>query len=335
MQRTKPFSQLRTLYQLCLLRWRLKKQEAYIGSHLAAFLDSLTDGQSGRFSPAVIKRIKKYWGLSLNVVCDSLYRLAGRQLSKEEQDRILLLSIFSPLYDNLFDDKLLSHDQIEAFTLAPESFAPNGFEEATLQKIYLHILEQVPSREKLIEHLHLVFIWQKASLKQMEQTIGEAELYDITYKKSYYAMLFYYAALDHYPDKAVLDMLYPVAGLLQLTNDAFDVYWDLQSGIYTIPNLYLDFNKLEQKFMADVALINQTLGQLPFVRRAKAVYRITIHALPAMGAIAIDQLRSVAAGIQHPAELARLGRKALICDMDNWQQKLKWVKKVNELVHYS
>src|SRR5690606_24899530 len=132
--------------------------------------------------------------------------------------------IFGPLYDDLFDDKLLSEEQIEAFTLAPEKHVPATFEEHAARKAYLQLLELAPDRERVIAHLHCVFAWQKASLQQLSPDISEATLYEVTYKKSYYSILLFYSILDHYPSPAMLEMLYPMAGLLQLTNDAFDVY---------------------------------------------------------------------------------------------------------------
>ena len=201
-------------------------------------------------------------------------------------------------------------------------------------KAYLQVLELSPDRERVIRQLHQVFAWQKASLRQMCDDITEEELYQITYQKSYHSVLLFCAVLDHYPENDIVEMLYPMAGLLQLTNDAFDVYKDVNNGIYTIPNLYRNFDKLQQQFMADVAAFNRMLRKLPFPRHAKGSYSITIHALHAMGWIAIDQLKENTAGVRSVAELASLGRKALVCDMDSLRQKMRWVKQVKYLANY-
>ncbi|GAA0557634.1 hypothetical protein [Chitinophaga japonensis] len=324
----------KTIRCLGMLRWQLKKQERYIRTHLPPLLAELSAGQPESFSEGGIRRITKYWQLSLNVICNSLYKLCGRQLSGEEQYRILLLSVFGPLYDDLFDDKLLSEDQIEAFTLAPEKHIPATFEEHAARQAYLQLLELVPDRERVISHLHCVFTWQKASLQQLSPDISEARLYEVTYQKSYYSILLFYSILDHYPGPAMLEMLYPMAGLLQLTNDAFDVYKDVHSGIYTVPNLYRNFDRLLQHFMQDVAQFNHFLARLPFLKRRKETYSITIHALHAMGRMALEQLRETTRGVNSLAELATLSRKALVCDMDQFRQQLKWVRQVQYLVNY-
>ncbi len=323
-----------TIRCLGTLQWRLKKQERYFNEQLPPLLASLSAGTAGTFSKGTIKRINKYWQLALNVLCDSLYKLTNRTLSDAEQRRILLLSIFGPLYDDLFDDGILHHEQIAAFTLEPEKHHPASFEEHVVKTVYLQLLQESPDRQRLIQHLHDVFTWQKASLKQLSPDIGEAELYEITYKKSYYSVLLSYAILDHYPSPSMLKMLYPMAGLLQLTNDAFDVYKDVQGGVYTVPNLYLNFDKLQQHFMADVAKFNHTLRDLPFVHSAKQAYAITIHALHGMGCIALEQLKAVTSDVQSNAELATLSRQMLVCDMDSFRQKVRWVKQVRDLVNY-
>lgn len=334
MQRKNKVGLLKTIRCLSILRWQLKQQGQYIKQHLPPLLDTLAEGREETFTAGTIKRVTKYWELSRLVICNSLYKLSGKKLSADEQHRILLLSIFGPLYDDLFDDKILSHGQIAAFTLNPSQHTPNSFEEYVLRKIYLQLLELSPDCKKVTEHLYQVFLWQKESLKQMSPDVSQEELYEITYKKSYYSILLFYSILDHYPDDAVLEMTYPMAGLMQLTNDAFDVYKDVHSGIYTIPSLYRNFDQLQQHFMNEVALFNQRLMLLPFMQHAKDFYGITIHALHAMGWIAMEQLKEATRGVNSVEELATLSRQALVCDMDHFSQQVRWIRQVKQLVNH-
>ncbi|MBO9152876.1 class 1 isoprenoid biosynthesis enzyme [Chitinophaga sp. GCM10012297] len=329
-----PVTLLKTAAHLYKLRRQLRKQNSYFRQHLPPLLASLEAGQTDAFDPSSVKRFNKYWQLALNLVCNSFYDLMGKQLSRQEHQRILMMSVFGPLYDDLFDDNILSHEKIEAFTLHPENHEPASFKEHALQKIYLLLLSQAPDRQKLLQHMHLVFVWQKASLKQLHRGIEEEELYQITYRKSYHSILLFHSILDHYPSEAVFEMLFPMAGLLQLTNDAFDVYKDIQSGIYTIPNLYLDYDRIQQKFLRDVAEFNRTLARLPFIPEAKGNYKITIHALHAMGWMALEQLKENTRHAGNHEALSLLSRKQLVCDMDNFPQKLRWIKQVKELSNH-
>jgi hypothetical protein len=327
-------SSYRVLSRMLTLYRQVKKQEQYLTTYLPNLLAEIAPGNAQAFSPSLIKRTTKYWQLSLNLICDNLYRLTGKKLNAGEQKRIILLSVFAPLFDDLFDDRILDDEQIALLVAKPETYVPIHTTDDLVKKIYLQLLQLTPRKQQFIEHLQQVAFWQKASLKQLSNNITEEELYQVTYNKSYYAVLIYYAVLDHYPNQQILKMLYPVAGLMQLTNDAFDVWKDVHNGVYTLPNLYRNFEQLQQQFLADIALINYKLCQLPYAAKAKQTYAITIHSLNAMGWMALEQLKKVTAGISTFTELSAMSRKDLICDMDNIKQKIKWLTHIRRLTNY-
>lgn len=303
------------IIRMALLYRRLKKQERVLAKEV---------------SSAHVKRTTKYLQLSLNVVCENLYQLTGKELHAGEYKRIVLLSEFGPLFDDLFDDRVLDHQQIEALVTAPERYVPVNGTDAQVVKLYLELLTIVPRREQFVQHLKEVSYWQKESLKQLRDDISEEELYSITYNKSYYAVLLFCAVLDHYPGKELLEIIYPMAGLMQLTNDAFDVWKDVQHGVYTLPILYRNFEQLKNQFKVETALINNKLARLPYQPKVKRQFAITVHALPAMGWMALEQLERVTKG----KDLKMLSRKELVCDMDSLRQQVKWLKLVKRFSNY-
>jgi hypothetical protein len=317
-----------TLYRL------VKKQERFLKNHLPVVLEEVAPGLHQTFSPQHVKRVTKYWQLGLNLICENLYHLTGKQLNEGERRRIILLSVFGPLFDDLFDDKILNDEQITSLVTNPEEYVAINNTDRLVTKLYLEILKSTPQRQLFIEQLQAVSSWQKESLKQLNERITEEELYRVTYNKSYYAVLLFCAVLDHYPGPEIQEMLYPVAGLMQLTNDAFDVYKDVHSGVYTLPNLYRNIEQLQQHFMAEIASINYKLWQMPYPAKSKQAYAITIHSLHAMGWMALDQLKQVTEGIHSIAALRSLSRKTLICDMDSFGQKRKWLGHIRRLTNY-
>ena len=327
-------SNYRILCRMLALYRLVKQQERSLQKHLPELLATVAPGHAETFSAQHIKRFTKYWQLGLNLICENLYHLTGKKLNADERHRILLLSIFGPPFDDLFDDKLLDHEQIASLVENPGAYVAVNNTDQLVIKLYLEILRLTPQRLLFIDKLKAVLFWQKESLKQLNETITEEELYRITYNKSYYAVLLFCAVLDHYPGQEILEMLYPVAGLMQLTNDAFDVYKDVNSGVYTLPNLYRNFEQLQQHFMAEIASINNKLWQMPYAARAKQDYAITIHSLHAMGWMSLEQLKEVTTGIHSIAALRALSRKALICDMDSFQQKKKWLRHIRHLANY-
>lgn len=322
------------LSRMVKLYRRVKKQERFLKHHLPVALAGLVPNVQQTFTTAHIKRITKYWQLGLNLVCGNLYELTGKKLSADEHKRIILLSVFGPLFDDLFDDKILDHQQITSLVTNPATYVAVNDTDRLVVKLYLEILRSLPKKELFIEQLQAVAYWQKESLKQLNENIAEEDLYKITYNKSYYAVLLYCAVLDEYPNEKVREMLFPIAGLMQLTNDAFDVYKDVNNGIYTLPILYRNFEKLQVQFMAEVARINNILWQLPATKKAKQNYAITIHSLHAMGWMALEQLKQVTTGIPTVADLRTLSRKALVCDMDSLKQIRKWLGHIRRIANY-
>jgi hypothetical protein len=313
---TAPVRMPHILVRMALLYGRLKNQERYLTKQV---------------SPALIKRTTKYLQLSLNVICDNLYQLTGRKLHADEHKRIVLLSMFGPLFDDLFDDRVLGHQQIESLVDAPETYIPVNSTDEQVVKTYLELLKMVPRQEQFIQHLKEVCYWQKESLRQLSDDISEEDLYNITYNKSYYAVLLYCSVLDNYPGKEILEIIYPVSGLMQLTNDAFDVWKDVHNGVYTLPNLHRNFEQLKNQFKVETALINNKLAKLPYTAKAKRAFAITVHALPAMGWMALEQLEQVTAGVK---DLKTLSRKKLVCDMDSLSQQIKWLKLIKRFSNY-
>jgi hypothetical protein len=327
-------SNIRILSNMLVLYRRIKKQERYLKGYLPYLLRDVVPDYQQTFSDKDIKRITKYWQLALNLVCDNIYNLTGKKLSEAEHKRIILLSVFGPLFDDLFDDHILNYEQITSLVTSPETYVAQNKTDKLAAAIYLELLRDMPRRQHFIEHLQAVALWQQESLKQLNSTITETALQEITYKKSYYAVLLFCALLDNYPDQKIREILYPAAGLMQLTNDAFDVWKDVHKGVYTLPNLYRNFEQLQQLFLVETSTINQRLWQLPYPVKAKQTFAIIIHALHAMGWMSLVQLKHVTTGVTSIEELKQVSRKELVCDMDSLSQQLKWLRHIRTFTNY-
>jgi hypothetical protein len=308
----------------------MKQQEQYCKEQIPVLIAAIIPPEQFSFSSKDIQRITKYYQLALNLVCNNLYLLMGHRLSQEEERSILLLSIFAPLFDNLFDEQLLEYHQIEELILHPETYTPANTTDHIVHRLYLQLLEKLPERQVFIQSLQEVGYWEQESLKQFNRDIGEEELTSITYNKSYYSILLFCAVLKQYPGKEIQNVLYPVSGLMQLTNDVFDVWKDTQQGLYTIPTLFRNYVKLENIFLDEISTINHQVSLLPYPKKNRKNFLIRVHALHAMGWISLQQLKVVASS----KPLTELSRKELVCDMDSWRQQLKWLKAVRRLCNY-
>lgn len=308
---------------------QMKKQEKYCAEQIPLLLASIIPPDQFSFSAKDIKRSTKYYQLALNLVCNNIYLLTGQRLTAEEHKSILLLSIFCPLFDDLFDDNLLEYAEIKSLISNPENYSPSNATDRIVHRLCLQLLQLVPQPQQFKTLLQEVGHWEQLSLKQFDDTLSEEELMQITYNKSYYSVLFCCAVLKHTPDAAIEKIILPVSGLMQLTNDCFDVWKDTQRGLYTIPNLYRDYGKLEDLFLSEINSINKQVAKLPYDPKNKIHFLIITHTLHAMGWMSLQQLKAVG-----NKPLNELSRKDLVCDLDSIPQQIRWVKHLRKLCNY-
>ncbi|QEC42069.1 class 1 isoprenoid biosynthesis enzyme [Pseudobacter ginsenosidimutans] len=309
------------------LHRQMKLQEKKCKEEIPALIAAIVPPDQFSFSSKDILRITKYYQLALNLVCENIYLIPEKKLNASEHRNILQLSIFMPLFDDLFDDRLLDYPQIEALITEPEKYTPSNKIDSIVHALYVQLLREIPARDRFIQYLKEGAYWELQSLKQFNSEISEEELTQITYNKSYYSILLFCSVLESWPGAAMEALLYPVSGLMQLTNDVFDVWKDLQKGVHTIPNLYWNYEKLEAVFLNEVRSINTQTARLPYPVNNRKNFLIRTHALNAMGWMSLQQLREVA--ILKP--FSEASRKELVCDMDSLRQQLRWVGYVRQL----
>ncbi|WP_127132849.1 class 1 isoprenoid biosynthesis enzyme [Pseudoflavitalea rhizosphaerae] len=309
------------------LHRQMKLQEQKCKEEIPELIAAIIPPDQFSFSSKDILRITKYYQLALNLVCDNVYQLAGKELNTREHRNILLLSVFLPLFDDLFDDRLLNYPQIEALINDPEVYTPANTIDSIVQNLYVQLLREIPAPDRFTQYLKEVAYWELQSLKQFNREIPEEELTQITYNKSFYSILLFCSVLEFDPGAAMNALLYPVSGLMQLTNDVFDVWKDLQKSLYTIPNLYWNYEKLKTMFLNEINSINNQVAQMTYPESNRKNFLIRTHALNAMGWMSLQQLREVA--VQKP--FSEASRKELVCDMDSLPRQLRWVGYVRQL----
>lgn len=314
------------LYRL----WRtMKRHEPYFETRVEELLAPLLPGKN-QLNPSNLVRIRKYWELSLHFICGSFYERNGWKLSRREEENILRLSLLSPFYDDLFEEGI-DAERIRSLTANPQGFQPAHPKEIIVCTLYCSILESLNDPVSFKEQFLQVFHWQQRSLEQKDIAVSEAALTEIMIGKSYHSFQLFYRLLEHFPSADELDLMRRVSGLLQFTNDVFDVYKDVQHNVYTVPNLYGDYSKLRKWLLDEVRLLNGQLAALPNPVKAKKKNTITFHAMNAMCLLALEQLERNTGGKADIARLRMMHRKELVCDMDDFLMKIKWLWKVEAL----
>lgn len=317
------------LLQLFKLWRTMKRQEPYFEARAQELLEPLL-AEKNQLKPSGLVRIRKYWELSLHVICRSFYQLNGWKLSAIEEENILRLSLLSPFYDDLFEEGIPA-ERIQSLTANPHGFQPEFPEEKIVYTLYCSILNSLKDPASFKNQFLQVFHWQQRSLEQKNIAVSEATLSAIMIEKSYHSFLLFYRLLERFPSPQELELVRRVAGLLQFTNDVFDVYKDIQHNVYTVPNLYGDYSKLRAWLLNEVHLLNSQLAELPFPVKGKKKNTITFHAMNAMCLLALEQLARNTGGKADIDRLRMMRREELVCDMDRFGMTMKWLLKVKAL----
>lgn len=322
-----------TSFHLFRLNFRKRRQRPAMRRRLRDMLMHLRPDALSILPNDLIERMYKYQEIAHYVVCGALARMQGRELTEAEQTRQTLHAIIAPLFDNLCNVRPANDTRIRELANHPAGFNPRNESESVLREAYLRLLATASNPAAVTAHFRDVCHWRELSRRQEDAAICEAELFRITYHKSYHSVLLLYTAFDHYPVPGETALAFPMAGLMQLTYDVTDIWKDIRAGIFTIPILHRRYGRLEKRFMAESARFNQALSRLPYPAKKKKEYAHAVHALHAVGLVAIRRLQHETKGVQDLADLALLGRKRLVCDLNNLRGWMACTRKVRELAN--
>ena len=235
--------------------------------------------------------------------------LRGYDANESEKKNALYMGAITPLVDDATDEKGMLSEEI-LFHLRQkddEVFkAASGFYQhirATAQPCFDDIAAKTLQA-------------QDASIKQaLKEKLNTEEIAEITFQKGGYATLLYRIMLQNelVPNEERAIML--LGSLLQMTNDAFDVYKDYHNGFQTLFTTTTDVVYLREMFMERIAqmkdLFMQTGYAIPNVKRLlhQALLVVT------RGLVCIDHLVvcQKSKGIFDPSLHER---KELIVDME-------------------
>lgn len=322
-----------TSFHLFRLYFRMRRQRPAMRRRLQDMLMRLWPEAPSVLPKDLVQRMYKYQEIAQFVVCGALARMQGRELTAAEQTRQALHAIIAPLFDDLCRVRPANYTRIRELANHPAGFDPRNESESLLREAYLRLLAIAANPAAVTAHFRDVCHWRELSSRQEDAAISEAELLRITYHKRYHSVLLLYTAFDRYPAPGETALAFPMAGLMQLTYDVTDIWKDIRAGIFTIPILHRRYGRLEKRFMAESARFNQALSRLPYSAKKKREYAHAVHALHAMGLVAIRHLQQETKGVRDLADLALLGRKRLVCDLDNLQGWMACAGKVCELAN--
>ncbi len=293
-----------------LLNFRRVQQEG------SSFLRSLEQAFDGTFSAKMSKEAIKRQGIQQLYINDSFAQLCGRITYREEQRRNKLYFVLSGLYDDMLDQKEASVADVDRMFRDPASFKARNFNEQVLIHVHLTLLNAVSDKKSyqaLLNYMHAV---QLESLQQFDPNIENDHLISIARRKGGYSLLMCRHYLELPVAKYTDDVWYHLGAVIQLSNDVFDLYKDLQEGIYTYANRATSYQAIQEVYEQEVTALRKSIVAMPVPYFKKLRFSILLSLIPALGLVALDNLQRLQAGsVQLPA-WRNLSRKALIVDME-------------------
>ncbi len=312
--------------------WKdIQAQRAFNKAFLLPYMEALEKKYDGRFHPGQKEKIKNYYGLFIPaVLAASFKRLYNEPFTAEEQERVTLFGILTPVGDDLFDIDKLDIGAIRTITYTPESFEAQTFSAKVAKEIQSKLLQTVPDKAAYLEASKNVFEIQIDTIRQTDPAITEAEIEQITYAKGGYSVIIYHETLKKATPE-VWGVLFYIGSLMQLANDIFDMHKDVPDGIITLPDSCRNFTTLREKYLHRVKETYRLIYNLPFSKADKEEFCIKMNFIISRGVVALDKFIGLEKSKGGVLDIPALTRAEIICDMQKPSNILKWVKYVYQL----
>jgi hypothetical protein len=281
---------------------------------------------NGNFAPATFKKIKKFQGIQQYIINDSFAKLENRYTNKLERENNKLYFILASLYDDLMDENIVSKEVLNETFLNPENAKPESFSEAVLIDTHLKLMGLVHDKEAYQKVLHSIHHAQLDSLEQLKNDISLERILSITERKGGYSLLMSRHYIQMTANETIDHCWYQLGGMIQMTNDLYDIYKDTIAGIYTFANTQNSYEKIKADYELQVNKYKSSINQLAFKESNKLMLQIKLSLIPALGYVALENLKRLQGENNTLQPFKDYPRKELIVDMEKVRNIVKLFK---------
>lgn len=258
--------------------------------------------------------------------------LTGASWSRSEQQATRALTALIPFYDDQFDRA--ERDFTWQSLLEQENEVdPNSI---IICKMFLaEIVDHIFDQDQFFKILDRTHLAQQASLDQIRKQLNILDLERITMEKGGYSMLLYRSLWKHSLRPGEREAWYYLGGVLQLSNDIFDIYRDLQQGITTLAIKCRNVPVLRQYFQGRIQLMARAFLDLNYPLNNRRALLRKIMFVCGRVLVCLDQLEEVQRQNGGRFEVENLDRTDLVCDMEKPANFLKGIAySLIDLDHY-
>ena len=262
------------------------------------------------------KKIIGRYAVYTLMICDAFTSLRKRQTNRAEKERILRFMICSALFDNFCDRNKWPREQLYNIIYNTETYPARQADEKLFRESFLLLKKYVREPETYEKVTQKLFEAQIDSIRQFDKSTKDAEIERITFEKGGYSVLFCSFYLEETTSQTEKNCWYQIGCLIQLINDLFDIYKDLQDRSETLPLRMTDARAFDRYFSGLVQSITDEMDKLPFPLKRKLDLMVSVSGICSFGKLALQQLITIQGNRPRLPEFHTLPRKALIVDME-------------------
>ena len=294
--------------------------------HATDYLHQIEEQFNGKFDEGTFKKVVKSHSVYLPIVNDAFTALHDRTTTLKEQERSIHYFICSSLFDNFWDDKTLNIDQLEQISFDTKRYPAKTFDEKVFVASHLFLLDEVKNKEAYLTIFRRTFNAQQASLEQFNAGITDNQITNITFEKGGNAVLLCSYYLDIDTSVTEENCWYYLGSIIQLSNDLFDIYKDINDGIQTLATRCTNAYAMETFFLQRLHLLKENIRLLEVSNSKKQSFSIAMAATAVLGLVAIEHLKEIQSSSDQLPDFKTLARQDLIVDMEKPKNILRWIK---------
>lgn len=313
------------IYCYCILRLLGRMLFGLVLSErkTARLLKNIEIEFNGKFESSTFKKIKKFQGIQQFIINDSFAKLENRYTNTIERENNKLYFILASLYDDLMDEEIVSKDILNQMFLNPAHAKPKSFNEAVLIDTHLKLLNLVQDKEAYQKVLNKIHEAQTDSLDQLKNDISLERILSITERKGGYSLLMCRHYIQMSTNETIDNCWYQLGGMIQMTNDLYDIYKDTIAGIHTFANTQESFEKIKADFELQVKKYKSSIEKLSYTNSNKLKLQIKLSLIPALGYVALENSNRLQGENNTLQPFKDYPRKELIIDMEKMKNILK------------
>jgi len=302
----------------------IKRQKKFIQKHIRPLLEEAKKSEDGSLDDNDLKKITGYYGLAVPAILGEAFCvLRGKGMTDKERMDSTCQGAMTGLGDDFFDKQRLSEEALKDFIQKPELFYGNSASEKLFLHFYKTALTNAPGPEQMQQQVYRVYHAQLLSKQQAKPGLLYEVIKDISLRKGAESLLYYRTAFGNPLKKGEERMLYGLGGLMQLSNDIFDVYKDHKNGISTLVTTTKKIKELRFTYSALLKLGTEAAYKSGYPKNDVSKFLdILSIGIFSRCYVCLDQLEKNekrSGGVFDPGQYLR---KDLVCDMDT--AKNKW-----------